>query len=143
MKRAFILFCLFPFFLSCEKYDDIPDDPQVAILGKWKVVETINRAQEKHKFGDMIYQIHEFYADGISKVTYYDSENVQYGEVLSSYRMDSHYLYTKSPKADWDRGDISVDKYYFYQDKLRLDYVSGVIEDSMMAIVVCVLQRVK
>ena len=139
MKKLFFLLSTVFVFLSCEKEYYIPDDPQEAILGKWKLLESAND-KGKLKLAKSKY---EFFSDGTFK-EFIETAPAPYNEQTGAYRIDSLYLYTHATKELLENDDHPIiETYKFYKDKLRLEYFSGNRADIAGSPVIFVYQRIK
>ena len=144
MKKFIFLLSTVFVFLSCEKEYYIPDDPQEAILGKWRLIEYKDFSDNTYKSNnpDLIL---EFLSDGVYII--HGRYSVEAQGILArreAYRIDSLYLYTNTTKEQLlanERNYIEI--YKFYKDKLQLNYYRGFINLSMGTPCEFVYQRIK
>lgn len=131
MKKIFLLIlCTIPVWIACSDEEfDIPSNPQEAILGKWKVIESGTENGLKKVSDDYVI---EYFADGTYK-TYGLSIDEEYPEYTYLYRIDADLLRTNTSvngEEPLDHNEF-VQKHVFYKNKLRLEYISGNIPDIM------------
>jgi hypothetical protein len=101
--------------VSCEDEDA---KSQEAILGKWELIEQ-GRDEDNMKAVTSTGGYIEFLSNG--NMHHYDPVTQEYsGEQM--YKIDSKFLYYNYEKGIDER---FVNKHHFYEDKLKLTYVSG------------------
>lgn len=131
MKKIFLfILCTIPVWIACSDEEfDIPSDPQEAILGKWKVIESGTENGLKKVSSDYVT---EYFADGTYK-TYDRSLDEGNPDYTFTYQIDSDSFRTNLlvKGEDPSNDNEHVYKYRFYKNKLRLEYVSGNIPDIM------------
>lgn len=126
MKKI-ILLCITALWIGCNSDDyDIPSDPKEAILGKWQLIEEGNENGMKKASYD---RKTEYFTDGELKM--YDvivaADSIT--DLLCTYKVDSEYLYVYMPgyKIAYPDDGRYIYTYHFYKNKLRLEYVDGLI----------------
>jgi len=143
MRKLIFLLGFFAIFLSCNQDYYILSDPQEAILGKWKLIESELRNGEKRKEDSK--DIYEYLSDNTFKVSSYDNVEEQYiARYTRIYSIDSLFIYyfeqDFTNNVDYEP---MISKYFFYDDKLWRKCINCAIEDVDFAVVTQVYQRIK
>lgn len=113
-------------------------------VGKWLETERIESAGTVTASGDRIV---EYFPNGTYLPAFiYPSPEVQKVNPLTPmfYKIDAQLLYSYTYSVDDSFNDsfYNYHRYRFYEDKLRIEYVSGLIEDSMLTPVVYIYKRI-
>jgi hypothetical protein len=144
-KNAFVWFCTIgiTFLLAgvwgCDKADSVVDDPQTAIIGKWRLVAQGLDEDHITAVAGPVYQINIYSPDGEFQ-SFYGSTNV-YEEYELTYQTDSAFIYFVRPP---NVTPAFVYEYTFInRNTLKLTCYSGFIIYPLPSPIIYIYKRIK